>query len=103
MFESSVYLMICMPTIFLHNKSPFECIFHHTSNYNFVRTFECLFYSFLRSYHTYKLDFCFSPYVFLGYSSYHLGYYCLDITSQCIYNFHHVYFYEQVFSFDKSR
>jgi hypothetical protein len=94
MFESSVYLMICMPTLFLHNKSPFECFFHHTPNYDFLRTFGCLFFTFLCTYHAYKLDFCSSSYVILDYRSSHLGYYFLDITSQSIYISHHVCFYE---------
>ena len=48
-----------------------------SSNYEFPYTFECLWYLYLRLYHARKLDFCFSPSVFLGYSSSHLGYHCL--------------------------
>ena len=53
--------------------------------------------------HNHKLDFCSSPCVFLGYSSSHLGYRCLDTTFQGIYISRHVCFHEQVFSFDKSK
>jgi histone deacetylase 1/2 len=40
--------------------------------------------------------------VFLGYSSSHLGYHCLDLTSQRIYVSRHVYFHEDIFSFTNS-
>ena len=70
-----------MPTIVLQNKSPFECLFRRPPNYNFLRTFGCLCFPFLRPYHAHKLDFQSSPCVFLGYSSSHLGYRCLDLES----------------------
>jgi hypothetical protein len=40
--------------------------------------------------------------VFLGYSSSHLGYRCLDLTSQCIYISRHILFHEDVFPFMNS-
>jgi hypothetical protein len=40
--------------------------------------------------------------VFLGYSSCHLGYRCLDLSSNSIYIFHHVRFHEQSFPFLKT-
>jgi hypothetical protein len=39
--------------------------------------------------------------LFLGYTSSHLGYRCLDLASQCIYVSHHVHFHEDVFPFTK--
>jgi hypothetical protein len=51
-----------MPALFLQNKSPFECLFRHTPDYNFLRTFGCLCFPFLRLYHAHKLDF-FPPHV----------------------------------------
>jgi len=68
----------------------------------FLCIFGCLCFPFLHSYHTYKLDFCLSPCVFLGYNFSHLSYHYLDLVSQCIYISRHVCFYEDVFSFDKS-
>jgi hypothetical protein len=62
-----------MPTLVLQNKSPFECLFHRTPDYDFLRTFRRLCFPFLCSYHAYKLDFYSSPWVFLGYISSHLG------------------------------
>jgi len=56
----------------------------------------------LRPYHAHKLDFQSSPCVFLGYSSSHLGYRCLDLESDRIYVSRHVRFHENVFPFAKS-
>jgi len=103
MFESSVYLINRMPTLVLLNQSPFECLFHYTLDYDFLCTFGCLCFLFLRPYHAHKLDFFSSPCVFLGYSSSHLGYHCLDLASQRIYISRHVRFHEGVFPFAKSK
>ncbi|KAJ6969913.1 hypothetical protein NC653_034466 [Populus alba x Populus x berolinensis] len=99
--ESSVYLINRMPTHVLQNKSPFACLFHRTPDYNFLRTFGCLCFPFLRPYHAHKLDFRSSPCVFLGYSSSHLGYRCLDLEFGRVYVSRHVCFHECVFPFKK--
>ena len=91
-----------MPTLVLQNKSPCECLFCRTSDYNFLRTFGCLCFSFLCPYHAHKLDFRSSPFVFLGYSSSHLGYRCLDLASHRIYVSRHVRFYKNIFPFANS-
>jgi len=91
-----------MPTLVLQNTSPFECLFRCTPDYNFLCTFGCLCFPFLRPYHAHKLDFRSSPCVFLGYSSSHLGYRCLDLESDRIYVSRHVRFHENVFPFAKS-
>jgi hypothetical protein len=92
-----------MPTLVLQNKSLFECLFRRPPDYNFLRTFGCLCFPFLRPYHAHKLDFWSSPCVFLGYSSSHLGYRCLDLESHRIYVSRHVRFHETVFPFEKSK
>jgi histone deacetylase 1/2 len=100
-FESSVYLINRMPTLVLQNISSFECLFRRTPDYNFLRTFGCFCFPSLRPYHAHKLDFRSSPCVFLGYSSSHLGYHCLDLESDRIYVSYHVRFHENVFPFAK--
>jgi len=77
-------------------------VFRRTPDYNFLCTFGCLCFPFLRPYHAHKLDFRSSPCVFLGYSSSHLGYRCLDLESDRIYVSRHVRFHENVFPFAKS-
>jgi len=88
-----------MPTSILSNKSPFECLFRQTLDYAFLRTFGCLCFPFLRPYNAHKLDYRSTPCVFLGYSLSHLGYRCLDLSSDHIYISRHVRFHEQIFPF----
>jgi hypothetical protein len=101
-FKTSVYLINCMPTLILHNKSPFECLLHQPLNYDFLCTFGCLCFPFLRPYNDHKLDYCSIPCVFLGYSSSHLEYRCLDLSSKHLYISRRVRFHEHVFSFLES-
>ena len=49
-----------------------------------------------------SLDFRSTPCVFLGYSTSHVGYRCLDLSSKQIYLARHVQFHETVFPFDKT-
>jgi len=102
-FETLVYLINHMPTLILTNKSPFDCLFQRSLDYYFLRTFGCLYFSFMRPYHNHKLDFHSSPCVFFSYSLSHLSYRCFDIASQCIYISRHVRFHEHVFPFDRSK
>ena len=81
-----------MPTLVLANRSSFDCLFQQSPNYHILCTFGCLYFPFLHLCNNHKLDFCSSPCVFFGYSSFHLGYRCFDIVSQCIYIFRHVHF-----------
>ena len=39
-FETFVYLINCMPTLVLNNKTPFECLFKSTPYYSFL----CIFF-----------------------------------------------------------
>ena len=69
----------------------------------FCVLFGCLCFPFLRPYHAHKLDFRSSSCVFLGYSSSHLGYRCLDLASNRIYVSHHVHFHENIFPLTNSK
>jgi len=90
-----------MPTPVLNNKTLFECLLKSTPDYAFLRTFRCLCFPFLRPYNAHKLDFRSTPCVFLGYSTLHVGYRCLDLSSKRIYLARHVRFHENVFPLDK--
>jgi len=96
-FETFVYLINHMPTLVINYKSPFECLFRSTPDYSFLRTFRCLCIPFLHPYNAYKLDFCSSSCVFLGYNTSHLGYFCLDLSFHRIYMARHVRFHEHTF------
>jgi len=93
-FETSVNLINHMPTLVLFNKSPFKCMFHQPPDYIFLRTFGCLCFPFLRPYNAHKLDFRSTPCVFLGYNSSHIGYRCLDLSSNHVYISRHIRFHE---------
>ena len=92
-----------MPTLVLNNKTQFEYLLKSTPDYTFLRTFGCLCFPFLRPYNAHKLDFRSTPCVFLGYSTSHVGYRCLDLSSKRIYLARHVRFHETVFPFDKTK
>jgi len=94
-----IFGCLCFPYLC---PSLFECMFRPTPDYNFLRIFGCLCFPFLCPYHAHKLDFHSSPCVFLGYSSSHLGYHCLDLAYHRIYVFRHVRFHENVFPFANS-
>jgi len=67
-----------------------------------ICTFGCLCFPLLCPYNDHELDFCSSPCVFLGYNNSHLGYRCLDLSSNHLYIARHVRFHENIFSFDMS-
>jgi len=95
-FETFVYLINRMPTPVLAHRSPFDCLFHRSPDYHFLRASGCLYFPFLHPYNNHKLDFRSSPCEFFGYSSSHLGYRCCDIA------FHRIYIFRHVFPFDNS-
>jgi len=76
-FKTSVYLINCMPTPILRNKSLFECLFHQPPDYIFLLTFRYLYFPSLRPYNAHNLEYRSTSYVFLGYSSSHLDYHCM--------------------------
>ncbi|KAG8502503.1 hypothetical protein CXB51_000098 [Gossypium anomalum] len=77
-FASVVYLFNRLPSHPLNHASPHEKLFKTTPNYNFLRVFGCLCFPNLRPYNNHKLQFRSTPCTFLGYSSSHKRYRCLD-------------------------
>lgn len=71
-------------------------------DYRFLRSFGCLCFPWLRPYNKNKLEFCSRPCVFLGYSTNHLGYRCMDIDTGYVFLSRHVVFNEKVFPFQNS-
>jgi hypothetical protein len=64
-----------------------------------LKIFGCACCPHLLPYNKYKLEFCAKPCVFLGYSSLHKGYKCLDMEMGHVYISHDVIFDEAVFHF----
>lgn len=83
----------------IHGDSPFLHLFNSQPDYTFLRTFGCACWPNLRPYNERKLQFRSKRCVFLGYSSMHKGYKCLDPSEGHIYISRDVIFYESVFPF----
>ncbi|KAJ0882624.1 putative RNA-directed DNA polymerase [Helianthus annuus] len=99
-FDTAVYLINRMPSRTNNNTSPFEHLFKTTPNFSFLCVFGCRCYPHLRPYNKHKMDFRSTPCVFLGYSTSHHGYRCLDPTTDRIYVARHVRFVESSFPFE---
>jgi histone deacetylase 1/2 len=72
---------------------------HIKPNYEFLYIFECACWPSLRKYNSHRLEFHSKMCVFLGYSTMHNGYKCLDKSTRRIYISRDVVFDETVFSF----
>lgn len=92
MFHSSLPMIYCLYTfrttiynlnILLHShilscKSPYELLYKRVFYYSFLRVFGFKCFPCLRSYNVHKLQTRFVSCTFLGYSSKHHGYLCLN-------------------------
>ncbi|KAK0606765.1 hypothetical protein LWI29_004059 [Acer saccharum] len=77
-FSTAVYLINRMPTKVLGYHSPYFRLFGKEPNYRKLRIFGCLCYTWLRPYTSHKLQPRSRPCVFVGYSTEHSAYLCLD-------------------------
>lgn len=78
------------------NKSPFENLFNKPPSYSLLRVFGCLCFPHVCDFNKHKFDYRSIPCVFLGYSSAHLCYKCIDRIGK-VYISNHVQFEEYVF------
>jgi histone deacetylase 1/2 len=79
--------------------SPFERLHGTHPDYNFLRVFGCAVWPNLRPYNSRKLEFRSKRCVFIGYSTLHKGYRCLDPKVGRVYISRDVVFDEHVFPF----
>lgn len=98
-FLTATYLINRMPTRVIDNLCPLERLFQAPPNYTMLRIFGCACWPHLRPYNRHKLSFRSKPCVFLGYSSLHKGYKCLDMESGRVYVSRDVIFDELIFPF----
>jgi hypothetical protein len=98
-FTTATYLINRLPTPVLQNRSPFETLFQKSPDYTFLRVFGCACWPCLRPYNCHKLDYRSKTCIFLGYSTEHHGYKCLDQFSGRVYVSRNVIFNEQLFPF----
>lgn len=80
-FATAVFVINRLPTPVLENKSPFETLFGIAPDYATFKPFGCRVFPCLHDYVENKLEPRSRPYIFLGYSSTHKGFRCLDPTS----------------------
>ena len=98
-FVTVIYLINRLPTPVLYRMSPFEKLYNQKPYYSFLKTFGCACFPYLRPYNAHKFHFRSSKCVFLGYSSSHKGYRCLE-SNERIYIAKSVVFNEQEFSYE---
>jgi hypothetical protein len=98
-FLTIVFLINHLPTPILAHVSPIVKLFDTKPAYSFLCTFGCTCWPNLRCYNTNKLAFCSKQCAFLGYSTHHKGYKCLDISSSHVYISCDLVFDENVFPF----
>jgi transposase InsO family protein len=101
-FLTATYLINRLPTRVIDNKCPLERLLNTPPNYSMLKIFGCACWPHLRAYNNRKLAFRSKECVFLGYSSLHKGYKCLDIESGRIYISRDVVFDENIFPFARS-
>jgi histone deacetylase 1/2 len=101
-FLTAVYLINRMPTRTLNNASPIFRLFGEKPDYTFLRSFGSACWPDLRPYNNRKLAFRSQQCVFIGYSSMHKGYKCLDKSIGRIFISRNVVFDETVFPFSTS-
>jgi hypothetical protein len=98
-FSTAVHLINRLPSRVINSQTPMEHLFGSTGDYSLLRIFCCACWPNLRPYNNHKLQFCSKQCVFVGYSSSHKGYKCLDISSGRLYISRDVVFDETVFPF----
>lgn len=96
---TATYLINRTPSRVIKYITPLEQLFQQKPNYSLLRVFGCVCWPNLRPYNNHKLQFRSKQCVFLGYSSLHKGFKCLDIPTGRVYVSRDVIFDENIFPF----
>jgi len=96
---SIAFLINRLPSPSFDGKTPYEILFGKSPDYSMLCTFGCLCFLYLKDYSPHKLSPKSAPCVFLGYSTLHKGFRCLDRKTHCVYVSRHVQFYEHHFPY----
>lgn len=84
-FATAVYLINRLPSKVIDNETPYARLLKQQLDYTFLRVFGCTYWPNLRPHNTKKLQFWSKRCVFLGYSSHHKGFKCLDPSEGRVY------------------
>lgn len=98
-FNTACYLINRMPSRTIQNDTPIHKLLKTQPDYSMLKVFSCACWPNLRAYIDRKLNFRTKQCIFLGYSSSHKGYKCLDRSTGRIYLFRDVVFDESVFPY----
>jgi histone deacetylase 1/2 len=98
-FLTATYLINLLPSKFINYATPIERLLNEKHDYSSLRIFGCACWPNLRPYNSRKLAFRSIHCVFLGYSSMHKGFKCLNISTGHIYISRDVVFDETCFPF----
>jgi hypothetical protein len=98
-FLTATHLINLLPSKVVDYKTPTELLLHEAPDYSSLRVFGCACWPNLRPFNSRKLEFRSKRCAFLGYSSLHKGFKCLDIPTGRVYISHDVIFDEGVFPF----
>jgi hypothetical protein len=98
-FISTAYLIKRLPSLVINHTTPLECLFHQSPDYSSLRVFGCACGPNLRPYNTHKLAFRSKQCIFLGYTTLHKGYKCLDVDIGRVYVSRDVVFDKKLFPF----
>jgi hypothetical protein len=97
--HTATYVLNILPTKTLHFSTPHFALFGEAPVYDHLRVFGCGCYPNLSATAAHKLAPRSTLCVFLGYSTHHKGYRCLDLASNRIIISRHVTFDESTFTF----
>jgi hypothetical protein len=100
-FATAAYLINRTPSRVIGHKTPIQKLTGASLNYSHLRVFGCACWPNLRPDNTQKLAFRSTRCVFLGYSTMHKGYKCLDVANGRVYISRDVVFDESIFPFAK--
>ena len=101
-FCFAIYIINRLPTPLLKGISPFELLYDVSPNYAHFHPFGCQVYPYLHDYAPHKLSPRSIPCIFLGYSSMHKGFWCMDVSTSQIYFTCHAKFDEFYFPFSNT-
>jgi histone deacetylase 1/2 len=101
-FLTVTFFINRLPTRVIDNATPMERLFNAKPDYTMLKSFGCACWPHLRPMNNKKLAFRSKECVFVGYSSHHKGYKCLDTSMGRIYISRDVVFDESVFPFSRT-